>query len=224
MDDLFWREPLAPRHYRIAPPGDMPRKTTSAASGRRPVVTGRCASDRPPDEHRHGACHRLVDADHLRAGPAGVRRALHAAPVLHDKPAHQRRAAGTVRPHRHDAAVGRRLVGIDGRAKPPAAASGTRASSPTRSSNVSGPNTAPDRCRSPGPLPAQRATQPHPLVGQPAAEPSRRLRSESSAVRPRRARAPRQPPCRRSPYGSSTRPSARRRGSRQCRVLSGAGP
>ena len=26
---------LAPRHYRIAPPGDMPRKATSAASGRR---------------------------------------------------------------------------------------------------------------------------------------------------------------------------------------------
>ena len=42
---------LVPRHYRIAPPGDRPRKAPSAASGRRPVVTGRCASDRPPDEH-----------------------------------------------------------------------------------------------------------------------------------------------------------------------------
>ena len=31
---------FAPRHYRIAPPGDMPRKATSAASDRRPVVTG----------------------------------------------------------------------------------------------------------------------------------------------------------------------------------------
>ena len=38
---------LAPRHYRIAPPGDMPRKAPSAASGHRPVVTGRCASARP---------------------------------------------------------------------------------------------------------------------------------------------------------------------------------
>ena len=37
---------FAPRHYRIAPPGDRPRKAPSAASGRRPVVTGRCASDR----------------------------------------------------------------------------------------------------------------------------------------------------------------------------------
>ena len=31
---------LAPRHYRIAPPGDRPRKAPSVASGRRPVVTG----------------------------------------------------------------------------------------------------------------------------------------------------------------------------------------
>ena len=37
---------LAPRHYRIAPPGDRLRKTPSAAFGRRPAVTGRCASDR----------------------------------------------------------------------------------------------------------------------------------------------------------------------------------
>ena len=60
---------LAPRHYRIPPPGDMPRRTTSAASGRRPVVTGRCASRRPPDEHHHGAHHRLVGAGRLHAGP-----------------------------------------------------------------------------------------------------------------------------------------------------------
>ena len=65
---------LAPRHYRIAPPSDMPRKAPSAASGRRPVVTGRCASDRAPDGHRHGAHHRLVGASHLHVGPAGVRR------------------------------------------------------------------------------------------------------------------------------------------------------
>ena len=50
------------RHYRIAPPGDRPRKAPSAASGLRPVVTGRCASDHPPDEHRRAANHRLVGA------------------------------------------------------------------------------------------------------------------------------------------------------------------
>ena len=68
---------LAPRHYRIAPPGDRPRKASSAASGRRPVVTGRCApctSDRVPDGHRHGAHHRLVGAGRLHVGPVGVRR------------------------------------------------------------------------------------------------------------------------------------------------------
>ena len=53
---------LAPRHYRIAAPGDMPRKATSAASGRRCGSDGRCASDRPPGEHRHGAHHRLIGA------------------------------------------------------------------------------------------------------------------------------------------------------------------
>ena len=58
---------------------NMPRKAPSAASGRRPVVTGPCASDCPPDEHCRGADHRLVGALHLHLGPAGVRRALHAA-------------------------------------------------------------------------------------------------------------------------------------------------
>ena len=99
---------LAPRHYRIAAPGDMPRKTTSAASGRRPVVTGRCASDRPPDEHRHGAHHRLAGAGHRDAGPAGGRRPQDAPAALDVHQPHPRRAAGTVRPHRHHPAVGRR--------------------------------------------------------------------------------------------------------------------
>ena len=66
---------LSHRHYRIAPPGDRPRKALSAASGRRPVVTVRCASDRGSDEHRHGAHHRLAGADHRDAGPAGAARA-----------------------------------------------------------------------------------------------------------------------------------------------------
>ena len=38
---------FAPRHYRIPPTGDRPRKAPSAASDRRPVVTGRCVSRRP---------------------------------------------------------------------------------------------------------------------------------------------------------------------------------
>ena len=106
---------LAPRHYRIPPPGDRPPKAPSAASGRRPVVTGRCASRRPPDEHHHGAEHRLVGTDHRDVGKARVRRPRDAPAALDGHPPHQRRAAGTVRPDRHDAAVGRRPVGTDAR-------------------------------------------------------------------------------------------------------------
>ena len=53
--------------------------------------------------------------------------------------------------------------------RPPAAASGASVSSPTRSTNVSEPNTAPGRGRSPqasGPLSARRDAQPQPVVGQ----------------------------------------------------------
>ena len=64
---------LAPRHYRI------PHRATCRARRLRPlpaavaVVTGRCASDRPPTEHHHGAHHRLVGAGHLHVGLAEVR-------------------------------------------------------------------------------------------------------------------------------------------------------
>ena len=64
---------LAHRHYRIAPPGDRPRKAPSAASGRRPVVTVRCASDRE---------HRLVGPGPLAVEPARVRRARDAPGAL----------------------------------------------------------------------------------------------------------------------------------------------
>ena len=50
---------LAPRHYRVSTSGDMPRNAPSAASSRRLVVMGRCASDRPPDEHHHP---RIIDS------------------------------------------------------------------------------------------------------------------------------------------------------------------
>ena len=103
---------LAHRHYRIAPPGDRPPEAPSAASGRRPVVTVRCASDLAPDEHRHRAHHRLAGADHRDAGPTGVRRPPAAPPALEGHRPHPRRAAGPVRPHRHDAAAVRRLVGL----------------------------------------------------------------------------------------------------------------
>ena len=102
---------LAPRHYRIPPPGDRPRKMPSAASGRRSGSDGPCASDRLLDEHYHGADHRLVGAGPLHVGPAGIRRPQDAPTALDSQPPRQRRAAGTVRTHRHDAAVGRRLVG-----------------------------------------------------------------------------------------------------------------
>ena len=78
---------FAPRHYRIPPPGDMPRKATSAASGRRPVVTGRCASDRAPDEHRRAADHRLVGAGRRLSLAVGSTDPRVANDARRDKPA-----------------------------------------------------------------------------------------------------------------------------------------
>ena len=71
---------LAPRHYRIPPPGDMPRKALSAASGRRSGSDGGLrvrppARRTPPRRAQYGP----VGAGHLHVGPAGVCRALHAA-------------------------------------------------------------------------------------------------------------------------------------------------
>ena len=102
----------------------------SGASGRRPVVTGRrCASDRAPDEHHHGAGHRLVGASHLHVGPVGVCRPQ-------DAPAARRPSAART------AAMRPWAAGSSGptyaRSRPP-----TRP--PTRSPNVSGPNAASGR-------------------------------------------------------------------------------
>ena len=56
----------------------------------------------------------------------------------------QRRAAGTVRPHRHNAAVGRRPIGVDLDVIAPCTR-GVMASSATRAMNVSRPNLAHQR-------------------------------------------------------------------------------
>ena len=65
----------AARHYRIpACSAGTPHRECDVLRRGRPAVTGRCASDRPPDELRHGADHRLVGAGHLHVAPAGVRR------------------------------------------------------------------------------------------------------------------------------------------------------
>ena len=80
---------LAPRHYRLPPPGDMPRKAPSAASPRRsgsdgalrlgprartsrsnPSVTGAGQASRRPDGRGVGPRRRL----HPRAGPVARRR------------------------------------------------------------------------------------------------------------------------------------------------------
>ena len=139
---------LAPRHYRIAAPGDMLRKSTSAASGHRSGSDGALRLSRPPEEHHHGADHRLVGAGHLHAGPAGVRRLQDAPAALDGHQPHQCALPGppahttTMRPWAADSSGS-----TDAETR--ADASGASASSPTRSTNVSGPNTATGRCRSP---------------------------------------------------------------------------
>ena len=69
------RADLAPRHYRIpAWSAGTPHRECDVPRRGRPAVTGRCASDCPPDEHRHGADHRLAGAGHLHVALAEVRR------------------------------------------------------------------------------------------------------------------------------------------------------
>ena len=92
----------------------MPRKAPSAASGRRTGSDGALRLT-PPGEHHHGAHHRLGGAEHRDVGPAGfaARGTLRALSTAIGRTSVA--LAGTVRPHRHDAPVGRRLVGIDAR-------------------------------------------------------------------------------------------------------------
>ena len=124
---------LAPRHYRIPPPGDMPRKAPSAASGRRPVVTRRCASDRAPDEGHHGAEHRHVGAGHSMSGRPefATRTTLRSlsTPISRTRVARPEPSART-------ATIQPRAAGSSGPtyAKSPAAASGASAPWPANSS------------------------------------------------------------------------------------------
>ena len=149
---------LAPRHYRIPPPGDMPRKTPSAASGSRKGSDGALRL-RPPARRtppRRGSSSRRRGSPQCRgrpgsppAGRSGRSRRPAAAPAPRCRdypPAPPRCGRGSL------------ALGIDLRAK-----------SPTRSTNVSRPNTSRGRCRSPqasGPLPARCGAQPHPVLGQ----------------------------------------------------------
>ena len=74
---------LAPRHYRIPPPGDMPRKAPSAASGRRPVVTGRCAERLRPPARRIPP--RRASSSRWRGSRAGTTAPCTAKLLTHDQ-------------------------------------------------------------------------------------------------------------------------------------------
>ena len=93
----LWRPVTTGLPHRATCRGRRLRPLPAAGS----VVTGRCASDRPPDERHHGADRRLVGAGRLHAGSAGVRRPQGAPATLDGRRPHQRRAAGTVYPDRH---------------------------------------------------------------------------------------------------------------------------
>ena len=67
LDATGRKAAFAPRHYRIPPPGDMPRKATSAASGRRPVVTGTRAEP-PPSPRRQSDARRASRRPRAFAG------------------------------------------------------------------------------------------------------------------------------------------------------------
>ena len=69
-----------------------------------------CCRRTPP---RRASSSRWCGSPRCRAG--GGRRARDAPGALDANQPHQRRAAGTVRPHRHLPILGRRLVGLDGR-------------------------------------------------------------------------------------------------------------
>ena len=107
---------LVPRHYRIPAwsAGTLHRECDVPRRGR-PAVTGRCASDRPPDEHHDGAYHRLVGAGHRDAGEAQVRRPREAPAALdrhQPQPRRHRHTAGAN--DRRDLAVRRRHGTVGG--------------------------------------------------------------------------------------------------------------
>ena len=137
---------LAPRHYRIAPPRDMPRKATSAASGRRYGSDGALRlspTDRrtPP---RRGSSSRWRESPRCRGSLGSP------STGCVDRPRRPSAAPASARPgpSARTATIQPRAAGSQESmyAKSPAAASGASASSPTRSMNISGPNTATACC------------------------------------------------------------------------------
>ena len=79
---------------------------------------GRGASVRPPDEHHHGAEHVPSARITSHVGPAGFAARGTRRPRSTAISRARLALAGTIRPHRHDAAVDRRIVGIDARKVP----------------------------------------------------------------------------------------------------------
>ena len=161
-----------------------------AASSRRPVVTGRCASNRPLDEHTTARIIVSLARDTAISGNLGF-----AARGRSDR---SRRTSATpasrcrVRPSAPPrcgrgppAGQGRRT-----RRRPPPRAAPARRRRPV-STNTSEPNTAPVCCRSyqaSGPLPARHGAQRHPVVADPLRVASTPKRSASPSVQPTQRR------------------------------------
>ena len=162
---------LAPRHYRIAPPGDMPRKSTSAASATGTAVTGHCAS-----------CP-AQDTTTARGSPprraAGARRLQDAPTALDGHQPHQRIVAGALderlRAEHRDQAL---LCGRHAPVLPAAYASfgshaTTRGSAPS-ADELADNTVIPVQQRRPGAIRLTAGTSPH---SAPKRGPHRRRRS-----------------------------------------------
>ena len=116
LDATGRKAALAPRHYRIpACSHGTPHRECDVPRRGRPAVTGRCASDRPPGEHRHGrgSSSRRHGSPPCRAGrgspPAPGPPRRDAGPrcrrTSSARPSHQRHRRGGLRDRRRPASV-----------------------------------------------------------------------------------------------------------------------